>query len=610
MAPELDGRYARALGFISDDRTRKRPTATVLADLLPPDAPAAWRLRACLVGGGALVRYGLVGGDEAPPPGTPWSDIGRAPAAEVVARFLAEEDEIPRYAPYLKLTTRGARSTEAGTRHSPAWLLDRLGGLPHRPDSSGPAPVVDLPGDDETLTWFEATAQASGRSVVVLDLNHVEPAGWSEFHAAAMAGARVAMLHRAILLVTGLGQLAADGGERMHSSARLVRHLRPLVPVLAVHGGGGWLEAATDGGGGTWRLERPGMGYAARRAAWEEAARAVRLTLAPADVRTLASTLRFGSARIRATMALCRGASPADAEAVSGDAVRAHAREVSRFDAPALVRRLGVEFGWDDLILPAPILAQLREIPSHVRHAGQVIEDWGYAARFPYGQGVTALFSGPSGTGKTMAAQIIARDLGVEVFQLDLAKTVSKYIGETEKNLDRIFDAAEGASALLLVDEADALFGKRTEVKDAHDRYANVEVAYLLQRMEAYRGLAILTTNVKQNIDGSFLRRLRFVVEFPPPGFKERLAIWRRAFPSGAPRDPALDLTSLAQRLPLTGGHIQQIALLAGFAAAEECAATGGDGQIGVRHVVRATRQQLLKLGMTSAEQAIAEMAA
>jgi SpoVK/Ycf46/Vps4 family AAA+-type ATPase len=351
------------------------------------------------------------------------------------------------------------------------------------------------------------------------------------------------------------------------------------------------------------------LDYAARVKTWEQAARAVSLTLAPADSQALASALRFDPAQIRATMALCRGTMPATAVTVARGDVQTKAREVARFDAPALVRRLGAHFTWDDLVLPAPILAQLREIPSHVRRAGEVIERWGYAARLPYGQGVAALFSGPSGTGKTMAAQIIARELGVEIFQLDLAKTVSKYIGETEKNLDRIFESAERASALLLIDEADAVFGKRTEIKDAHDRYANVEVAYLLQRMEAYCGLAILTTNLKQNIDGSFLRRLRFVVELPPPGGKERLAIWQRAFPRSAPLDPALDLTFLAQRFPLTGGHIQQIALLAAFAAAEEGAATGA-GRISMHHVVQATRQQLAKLGMTTAEQSLSETAA
>ncbi len=221
-----------------------------------------------------------------------------------------------------------------------------------------------------------------------------------------------------------------------------------------------------------------------------------------------------------------------------------------------------------------------------------------------YGRGVPALFSGPSGTGKTMAAQIIARELAVELFQVDLANTVSKYIGETEKNLDRIFEAAESASAVLLFDEADALFGKRTEVRDAHDRYANVEVAYLLQRMEAYSGLVILTTNFRQNLDKAFMRRLRFVVEFPEPDATHREAIWQRVFPDDAPLAEDVSFGFLARRLELTGGHIQQIAIRAAFAA------VGEDAPIGMRHIVHATREELRKLGMLNAEQTLAQLVA
>jgi SpoVK/Ycf46/Vps4 family AAA+-type ATPase len=267
------------------------------------------------------------------------------------------------------------------------------------------------------------------------------------------------------------------------------------------------------------------------------------------------------------------------------------------------VRRPEATFTWDDIVLPEPVLSQLQSISSHVRHASDVLEDWNYRSRMPYGHGVTALFSGASGTGKTMAAQILAADLNVELFQVDLAKTVSKYIGETEKNLDIVFDAAEKASAVLLFDEADALFGKRTEVRDAHDRYANVEVAYLLQRMEAYSGLAVLTTNFRQNLDTAFMRRLRFVIDFPAPNAKEREGIWERVFPPGAPLAEDVSFSFLARRLELTGGNIQQIALRAAFAAVADSKA------IEMRHIVQAACEELHKLGMNNAEQSLAELA-
>jgi SpoVK/Ycf46/Vps4 family AAA+-type ATPase len=222
---------------------------------------------------------------------------------------------------------------------------------------------------------------------------------------------------------------------------------------------------------------------------------------------------------------------------------------------------------WDDLVLPAPQRALLRQIEAHVRHRRRVHEDWGFAARTSRGLGITALFSGPSGTGKTLAAEVLARALDLDLYHVDLSAVVSKYIGETEKNLRRVFDAAEAGGAVLLFDEADALFGKRSEVKDSHDRYANLEVSYLLQRMEAYRGLAILTTNLKSALDDAFERRIRFRVAFPFPDAAQRAALWHRVFPPEMPTE-GLDPERLA-RLNATGGTIRNVALHAAFLAAE-----------------------------------------
>src|SRR5262249_35465191 len=209
----------------------------------------------------------------------------------------------------------------------------------------------------------------------------------------------------------------------------------------------------------------------------------------------------------------------------------------------------------------------LHRIAAHVRHRAKVYEDWGFAARSSRGPGISALFAGPSGTGKTMAAEVLAGELRLDLYRIDLSSVVSKYIGETEKNLRRIFDAAEEGGAVLLFDEADALFGKRSEVKDSHDRYANIEVGYLLQRMEAYRGLAVLTTNLKNSLDPAFLRRIRFVVQFPFPDALQRAEIWRRVFPPNTPTE-GLDINVLA-RLNVAGGNIRNIALNAAFLAAD-----------------------------------------
>ena len=253
-----------------------------------------------------------------------------------------------------------------------------------------------------------------------------------------------------------------------------------------------------------------------------------------------------------------------------------------------LAQRLPPAATWDDLVLPSEPRQVLREIAAQVRQRFKVYDTWGFSAKCARGLGISALFAGPSGTGKTMAAEVLAHDLRLDLYRIDLSAVVSKYIGETEKNLRRIFDTAEDSGVILLFDEADALFGKRSDVKDSHDRYANIEVSYLLQRMEAYRGLAILTTNFKTALDNAFLRRIRFVVPFPFPDAAQRGEIWRRIFPSKTPT-AALATDKLAL-LNIPGGNIRNIALNAAFLAADE------SSPVRMAHVLRAARTEYAKL--------------
>jgi hypothetical protein len=254
-------------------------------------------------------------------------------------------------------------------------------------------------------------------------------------------------------------------------------------------------------------------------------------------------------------------------EAAMDQAIWAALREVARGGLEALAQRIESSTTFQDLVAPRAQLGALRDIARHLRHRHRVYAEWGFANAGSRGLGLCALFCGESGTGKTMAAEAIANEAALDLFRIDLAMVVSKYIGETEKNLKRLFDTAEASGAVLLFDEADALFGKRSEVKDSHDRYANIEVAYLLQRIEAYRGLAILTTNMKSALDRAFLRRIRFVVQFPFPDVQAREELWRRQFPKRAPLN-GIDVNALA-RLQVTGGSIRSIALNAAFKAAD-----------------------------------------
>jgi len=258
----------------------------------------------------------------------------------------------------------------------------------------------------------------------------------------------------------------------------------------------------------------------------------------------------------------------------------------------AFAKKITPRRGWNDLVLPRDTLAQLREFCQQARYRVQVYDEWGFGQRLSLGKGVIALFAGPTGTGKTLSAEILAHELGLDLYKVDLSYVVSKYIGETEKNLSRVFQDAQESNAILFFDEADALFGKRSEVKDAHDRYANIEINYLLQRVEEYEGVIILASNMSKNIDTAFMRRLHFCVEFPFPDEDHRLRIWRGIFPPQAPLAGDIDFDFLARKFKIAGGSIKNVSLAAAFHAADD-----GGGIIRVEHIVLALKREYQKLG-------------
>jgi SpoVK/Ycf46/Vps4 family AAA+-type ATPase len=268
------------------------------------------------------------------------------------------------------------------------------------------------------------------------------------------------------------------------------------------------------------------------------------------------------------------------------------ARSARGHQLAAVATRVEPRASWGDLLLPEDVVRQLRELVALVTTRDYVWDGAGFGATSARGRGVSALFAGASGTGKTTAAEVVAGELGFDLYRIDLASVVSKYIGETEKNLDRVFSAAEGANAVLLFDEADALFGQRSEVTDAHDRYANVEIAYLLQRIESYDGVAILTTNLRHHVDEAFLRRLSCTITFPIPDEDGRRRLWAQAWPPAVDVDGELDRDGLAQRFRLTGGGVHNVAVYATHLAA------AGDEPVRSAHVLRALRREYQKLGV------------
>ena len=424
-----------------------------------------------------------------------------------------------------------------------------------------------------------------GHTIPAMDI----PTMVTEREALARLWERESVLLRSVLLVNCQEM---EGRDRLRTLLAFIRTLGSRV-IIATR------EPLPIAQPATIRLDVPALSVNEQRLLWHQALnqvtpqpeQAIDLLIAQFDlsaetIQSIVSEMQLNQLETQSE----------ETAAIDLDTLWAHCRQQTRTQLDDLAQRIPPIATWNNLVLPEGQRQILQEITAQVRQRTTVYETWEFAVRGANGLGISALFVGVSGTGKTMAAEVMANELQLDLYRIDLSQVVSKYIGETEKNLRRVFDAAETGGAILLFDEADALFGKRSEVKDSHDRYANIEVSYLLQRMEAYRGLAILTTNLKSAIDPAFLRRIRFVVQFPFPDVAQRIEIWRRMIPPKLPT-AELNFTQLA-RLNVTGGNIRNIALNAAFLAAD-----AGES-LHMKHLLRSARTEYSKLerSLTDAE--------
>jgi hypothetical protein len=471
---------------------------------------------------------------------------------------------------------------EEGGRLLPshARIADRLAAALARPAVGSSFPSIQLCGIDGESKRVIAAAACAALGVQLYALRaDLLPTAPAELATLARLWTRETALEPAVLL---LDCEDVDPTDTVRAAAISIVTERLGGPVIITT-----RDRRRDRGhrGVAFDVDRPTQRE--QRAVWEETLGAVQPGL-NGQVDRLVAQFDLSTRAIRAAgdEALGRvdGHQTGDVGRLLWDACRTQART----GLDDLAQRIEPAASWDTLVLPEAQHAILREIVVHVRERTTVYQTWGFAEKGDRGLGISALFAGPSGTGKTMAAEVLGRELKLDLYRIDLSSVVSKYIGETEKNLRRVFDAADEGGAILLFDEADALFGKRSEVKDSHDRYANIEVSYLLQRMEAYRGLAILTTNLKKSLDPAFLRRIRFVVQFPFPDAPQRSEIWRRIFPAGTPTE-GLDAAILS-RLSVAGGNIRNIALQAAFLAAD------AGTPVQMRHLLRAARTEYAKL--------------
>ena len=561
-APELSPRYGRLFAYLQDDVTRKLATPRLASELLqgpgvtPADVLRCFAVDAPLRRDGALR---LLDGEAVVPLAERAVKVGERLASFLIGARLDSGGSSARLR-VVRLVARDPGRTET---------VGRLAALLA---CNPPLPVI-VAGPDAAALVAAAVAQP----LLLADARDI---GDCELMAEANL---VCALEGRRLCFDGLEQIEpADRARLLRALEQRAAGVVMITPSRAA--------ALALGDRTTIVLDAPMPSLQERVGAWEQIS-------GIDDVGDVAAKFRLSIGQIHeaAEVAVLAAAARGAVEPTARD-LDEGARQASSSRLGELAARLDPVHRWEDLVLPDRQRSLLQSISSYLRHRDLVLQEWGYERTVARTQGLKAMFAGESGTGKTMAAQVLANELGLELYRVDLATVVSKYIGETEKNLDRIFAAAEGSNAILFFDEADALFGKRSGVSDAHDRYANIEVAYLLQKMEGYIGAVILATNFRSNIDDAFLRRLDFVVDFPFPETDDRRRIWQLLLPDQAPVGDDVDLEFLATRFKLSGGGIRNCSLAAAFIAAEE------GGAIGMEHLVRAVALEYGKLGRLTLE--------
>ena len=577
LAPELDSAYETIYSYLQDDVTKTLPTVGLVLDVLCNSEHDRIETRTLFGWHSPLRRHGLIdvaGGDDAPLLSRPLSADGR------VVEYLLELDAVDGdLADIATATSPTGRREDLPVDDARARSLDHLAS---RLSATGEPPVLASLGgrDDERLSATVAALCAErGLRLLRADATAIRDRPVVETTRLLVREAR---LQDAAIHVTSVDALAETTPPQLDAALEVLDEFDGHVFLTGTDTlSAGHRRRVTAHDVRTIRFPMPS--YEVRRALWSD----VSGLPDDVDVATLAATFQLTSGQIEAAVAMAEARSPVG-EITTEELYRA-CRAQSTEQLGSLAQHRTPHYTWDDIVLPADTRSHLREIAAQITHRGTVYADWGFEDAFSLGNGLTALFTGAPGTGKTMAADVIAQNAGLDLYKIDLASVVDKYVGETEKNIERIFEEAEYSDAILLFDEADALFGKRSEVSDAQDRYANVQVNYLLQRIEEHDGTAILTTNFKDNIDDAFLRRIDHSVEFPRPDRDLRTEIWETVFPEATPVGD-LDYEFLST-FEVTGGTIKNTAVNAAFMAVDD-----GDA-VEMEHVVRAMRREFQKTG-------------
>ncbi len=597
LAPELQRKYDTLYAYMQNDITRKKPSVDLVLGLLCNTQVERWNARTCFSGHAPMFRAGILETTDDPQSPSGSTDL---------ARFLTLDPRVLNY--LLGNNTLDERLVNIAKIYQPLPAMD--------PIPVDPAIKSQL----LHVIRHHFSEHAADRKRLVLHFNGPYGVGKRDLALGICGQLSCPMLYLDMELLlahepdfTATLQLLFREGILLQAAlyvdnvdvlltedvkARAL--IKILINVMAEYG---WLTFLA--GEKSWSLKTtcenmnvhavklPVPEIPLRETVWKQV---LEVFMPDAEIewaRQLAIQFRLTPGQIRDAAELIhnRCALHNNQQELTLADFYSACRSQSNQKLGELAIKLEPHYNWEDIVLPNDKVAHLKEICSQVKHCYRVFGEWGFGRKLAHGKGLSVLFSGPPGTGKTMAAEIVAHELQLDLYKIDLSGVVSKYIGETERNLNRIFQEAETSNAILFFDEADALFGKRTEISDAHDRYANIEISYLLQKMEEYEGVVILASNLKKNMDTAFIRRMRFIVEFPFPDAVSRQEIWKRHFPEEAPLDEKIDYIYLAKQFQIAGGNIKNIVLNSAFLAAQD------GGIIGMEHILRGTRREFEKMG-------------
>jgi len=594
IAPQLDPRYGKLYGFLQDDMTRKRASVNLVLDLLFVNSPERLLALTMFSEDAPLLQHRLLTLEAEP--GThrpPLVEKSFFPDEGIVNWLLLGSYQAPKF---LKECLTFQINPEANPNLLSNQTKSQLDALINQGE------FFNFYGRDQ-LTQREAATymgQSVQRPLLTLDLEKVVPAKpITENATPGITAAETAVLLTAFhvllrdaLLIGAVPALIAwdtclkDDAPPPELLSALSQHPGPIIVISAKR----WQPRGVVRTRHFYWLDFP-LPLAQQRTHLLSHFLEEETAVSDLDLSLLSGQFKLSTEQLQDLVSTARDLAAQNGRSLENQDLFAAARAHSNPKLATLAKKITPRYDWEDLVLPADQVEMLREMVQTVRSRPLVLEEWGLGKKLTASAGVTALFFGEPGTGKTMGAEVMAGELGLDLYKIDLSTMVSKYIGETEKNLEKIFNEAESSNAILFFDEADAIFGKRSEVKDAHDRYANIEISYLLQRMETYDGVTILATNLRNNLDDAFMRRLQFALDFPFPKPEDRLHIWKTLFPATVPRDPNLDFELMAERFEIPGGNIRNIIVTATYLAAS-------NGQVvTMAHLMHGTRRELQKMG-------------